>query len=825
MDSTKLTIRSFLMFGFLIFSLSINAVQGAFVAEDIEAKTFVNEPVSITLTGTSGDESLTPPFVGGKKTVPKQSAPRGLEISGAPPPFHDEEITELSFQIESVSSYGFLSVESPYVIYTPAPGYIGTDEFQYISRIGSTNSAPATVTINVKPKYSGDADGDGVLDVHDEFPNDPSEIYDSNGDGIGNYAEEDEDSDGTPDLLDDYPLDGSKVNFSVTQEIEFNDNINQATPVSSSIPFTVRGTIQQSADSDIYKFSASAGTSISSILVTSQAALDAGNRPTLSIISSSGNPLGGVLLDLNGVSPLHFGISTRIFTAGNYYLVISDAKGQSSPEYNYDVSVFADDDNDGLANDKEIAIGSNSRKKDTDRDGIWDSVESLLLLPNSLVNLDQDNDGVPNWLDIDSDGDSIFDKIEMDIDSDDDSVANYLDMDTDANNITDVIERGFESKILDTDRDQLKDYVDFDDDNDGLPDSIDNDRLVRISSSNELDPNNRIIIHNIMYTDGTNNILNVARGGSTIKINGIGFSPTSAENLVLVKKDKNNFTVLNPISSTVDSLEVELPTTVIGELFVVTRGVRSASQLFTVLSNDPPLLYQPALLTVNVGDTIKLFGENFEPDMNVNVGGVLANSTVLSSSELNVTVPSDASNRNWMVITSKGESNIVKINTANLAVATLQLMPDYQLGFANLIAHDDSFDNYNFDSSGQVSIPISTNKVDTITVTAIDNIGEFVVFEGLSFPTSSELSINTNTTAASITLTILRRYKNLPITEQINFINEVLALPEVNSFGLLLAEKMTVNPRYLVETDQEYLQTRSVAAVAVDVLLESWNTK
>ena len=39
------------------------------------------------------------------------------------------------------------------------------------------------------PRVNEDTDGDGVLDVDDEFPNDPSESIDTDGDGIGNNSE------------------------------------------------------------------------------------------------------------------------------------------------------------------------------------------------------------------------------------------------------------------------------------------------------------------------------------------------------------------------------------------------------------------------------------------------------------------------------------------------------------------------------------------------------------------------------------------------------------------------------------------------------------
>ena len=44
-----------------------------------------------------------------------------------------------------------------------------------------------------------DSDGDGVPDESDDFPNDPNETTDTDGDGIGNNADTDDDNDGMPD--------------------------------------------------------------------------------------------------------------------------------------------------------------------------------------------------------------------------------------------------------------------------------------------------------------------------------------------------------------------------------------------------------------------------------------------------------------------------------------------------------------------------------------------------------------------------------------------------------------------------------------------------
>ncbi|WP_448546983.1 S8 family serine peptidase [Thalassotalea fusca] len=57
---------------------------------------------------------------------------------------------------------------------------------------------------------SEDSDGDGIVDLVDDFPYDPSEYKDTDGDGIGNNADTDDDNDGVDDGWDQFPEDPSE---------------------------------------------------------------------------------------------------------------------------------------------------------------------------------------------------------------------------------------------------------------------------------------------------------------------------------------------------------------------------------------------------------------------------------------------------------------------------------------------------------------------------------------------------------------------------------------------------------------------------------------
>ncbi len=178
----------------------------------------------------------------------------------------------------------------------------------------------------------------------------------------------------------------------------------------------------------------------------------------------------------------------------------------NNPGGDRDWRQVGDRDNDGVGNQVDL---------DDDNDGIPDLLES----PTGLDPLgDLDGDGIPNYLDptnpgyVDSNGDDIDDRYDTDLDG----IINSWDLDSDNDGIPDIVENGgldtngdgridnftdangnglhdaYDPALggtplgsRDTDSDGVPNYYDLDSDNDGLPD-------IREAGGTDLDNNGRI---------------------------------------------------------------------------------------------------------------------------------------------------------------------------------------------------------------------------------------------------------------------------------------------------------------------------------------------
>lgn len=148
----------------------------------------------------------------------------------------------------------------------------------------------------------------------------------------------------------------------------------------------------------------------------------------------------------------------------------------------------SDSDGDGLTDGQEVKIHTNPNSKDTDGDGIPDNIE---VGPDPANPYDSDSDspnpdGIIDALDLDSDNDGIPDAAEWDTDEDaspTDDLCSNLNLDTDGDGIPNCQDNNADGDNLpnyrdpDTDGDGFLDLVEGtgDDDEDGIPNFLDSD--------------------------------------------------------------------------------------------------------------------------------------------------------------------------------------------------------------------------------------------------------------------------------------------------------------------------------------------------------------
>ena len=338
-----------------------------------------------------------------------------------------------------------------------------------------------------------DSDGDGLTDAQ-EASDDPSDPVDSDGDGIRDFRDIDSDNDGLTDeeeIGSDplNPLDSNGDGIPDFQEALIPEPEDSD---GDGIPDFVEGTgdtdgdgvpdaLDTDSDNDGLPDSLEAGHDPSNPLdsdgdgIPDYLDLDSDNDGMTDLFEA-----GGVDADNNGL------IDDFIDTDGDggddnpsaTPVIAWDSDGDGIADY-----LDLDSDNDGLPDVWE-SVGPSA---DLDLDGVLDNMIDSNgdgLADNVIVNSvrDTDNDGEPNHLDIDSDGDGLFDIVEAGgedlnndgivdawTDSDEDGLPDSVDVDVTGG--------------LDQDGDGIDDFYDADfinepdSDGDGIVDSFDEDRL------------------------------------------------------------------------------------------------------------------------------------------------------------------------------------------------------------------------------------------------------------------------------------------------------------------------------------------------------------
>src|SRR5690606_13452438 len=210
---------------------------------------------------------------------------------------------------------------------------------------------------------------------------------------------------------------------------------------------------------------------------------------------------------------------------------------------------------------------SNFQDVDDDGDQIYDIHE---IGPNPLQPIDTDNDGTPDFRDLDSDDDTIPDAIETNQDYDMDGDGNYVDLDSDDDCIPDQIEaRG--NPPVDTDGDHRPDFIDRDSDDDGVPDATEDANCNGVQDGNESSATN-----SDSDGDGVSDLIEVAAGTDP---NNAADNPQANGDFVFVEP------YMKPQSPTEDDLDFSTKLQAVDMYVILDRSGSMSNEITTVKNN------------------------------------------------------------------------------------------------------------------------------------------------------------------------------------------------------------------------------------------------
>jgi hypothetical protein len=301
-----------------------------------------------------------------------------------------------------------------------------------------------------------DADGDGISDLAEAGGSDTNSdgrvdgFTDLNGDGLDDgiaaspLSPPDDDADGTPDFQDSDDTDGDGVPDSVDLDND-NDGIPDLLEGNGAVDTDLDGipdSLDLDADNDGLFDLDEAGLGVNGLDLNGDGRIDIAN-------SFGSNGLADVVETAAGTGAINY--------------TLADGDADSVPDLQ-----DRDSDNDGLFDVIE-ADGN-----DADNDGVIGTgipaVDSNgLSVLAGLSDIDTDSDQVPDYRDLDSDNDGLYDVVESaGSDPDNDGVLGSATPLVDSVGVA----PGAGLSPIDTDSDTVPDYRDRDSDNDGLTDTI-----------------------------------------------------------------------------------------------------------------------------------------------------------------------------------------------------------------------------------------------------------------------------------------------------------------------------------------------------------------
>ncbi|MCU7975276.1 IPT/TIG domain-containing protein [Shewanella sp. SW36] len=525
----------------------------------------------------------------------------------------------------------------------------------------------------------------------------------------GTWENKDEDGDGVPDELDDYPFDAGKTSFEIFEESEENNLISSA-DVTSQIPLRIHGVLPNSGDTDVFK------------IEIPNSVIESGSRlsfiikgkgrnffPTANLFDANGNALGTTRpSDFTATGYLKYHFIYQPSVSGSFYLSVSSTS-QDTPS-DYVAEVFIDSDSDGVSDQLEASLGADKNKKDTDGDGISDAIEIFVPDINDMLLVDIDQDGIPNFMDDDSDADGLKDTSETGTDLDGDMLGNYADLDADGNGIFDYAEAIDPLRPIDTDLDGVADYLDLDDDSDNILDIYDAQRTVAIIPPAFNNQNRLSITAAKTKVSESYSLYKQGLRGYSLDVTG-NFTPNQRYILIIeldyeIYNININTTNAGEISATIpQSTKIkfgnkEATISIYDPIDNISNGYS-----LTVLDPQVPIISSLGGDTYASGDRISIKGWNFTPATKAWIGGrQLQLEELVSSNEVIFALPNILEQQTIQLENGWGKGNEFSLSIANKFSAILDVPSTIYSSIPEIFYIDASGNFYEFSK-------VSINKV------------------------------------------------------------------------------------------------------------------
>ncbi|MCL1080161.1 hypothetical protein D5R81_19210 [Parashewanella spongiae] len=575
---------------------------------------------------------------------------------------------------------------------------------------------------------------------------------------VGTWKNKDEDGDGVLDEHDDYPFNPNKSSFPLIKEKEFNNNLTVANDA-GQVPFISTGSFELDIDIDDYKFIVTQDDIESRIpfhfIVLSE---NSTLSPRISVLNANGK---GELAATADGNLKNVGLikNSRLFfpeKAGIYHLTVGNRNNKADPNLTYRVLAIKDTDMDGIPDEKEKALGSHYEIQDTDGDEIFDGNEFFIHQNITTIIADVDSDGIPNWLDKDTDGDSILDLREGLVNQDFDIIPSFADFDSDDDGINDIDEASAGRLYIDKDRDGALNYQDIDDDGDGVINTYDNDDKQSIKF------NKKVKLYNVNTTVGEMDLTNKVKpfyptklffsgehsrdavklsDGAVLVLRKFGSQPSTINiKLKPFEDSRRNLEFVVPNYQKIDSGGNKI------SLSLVTDGKKTNDIHLTLIHHRGPLLSEVKPDVNIIGKQAFIEGINFTGDLKVKLNDFEIIPEIVSRTSASFIIPKRARSGLLSISNEYGVSNDVDFTVGDEIKISTSIPPSFLSIDGGVFIRDNEFSSVS--DLKETSIPIVRERYNFVSAYSNSPLAE--IFQSILTENDNAIVFDMDSTAEAV---------------------------------------------------------------------------